>query len=120
MNTRKSSTIAAGLLASTLFVVSPVLMAGNQSSHHGDGQYGDQRNITELCENLREGKGHFNKTERQAEMIKRREAMAERLKLTEEQRGIWNEIHGERRQKHEKRMGKWQDKMKKRCAESQK
>ncbi|MDS1309251.1 Spy/CpxP family protein refolding chaperone [Marinobacter xiaoshiensis] len=115
MSKRKSSIIAAGILASALFAASPALMASNSSGNYGDGQRGNQRDMTEMCENMREGKGRFNHAERQAEMAERREAMAERLKLTDEQRVIWNEIHEENRQKNEKRMKKMQDKMKKRC-----
>jgi len=111
MSKRKSSILAAGILASALFAASPALMAGN----YGDGQRGNQRDMTEMCDNMREGKGPFNKAERQAEMAERHEAMAERLKLNDEQRGIWNEIQEERRQQHDKRMEKMQKKMKKRC-----
>ncbi|WP_100638528.1 hypothetical protein [Marinobacter salexigens] len=115
MSKRKTSVITAGLLASVLFAASPALMASNSSGNYGDGQRGNQRDMTEMCDNLREGKGRFNMEERQAEMAERREAMAERLKLNEEQRGTWNEIHEENRQQHEKRMAKMQSKMKKRC-----
>ncbi|MFT7337803.1 MAG: protein CpxP [Marinobacter maritimus] len=111
MNQRKSSILAAGILASALFAASPALMAGD----HGDRQHGNQRDMTEMCDNMHEGKGRFNKAERQEEMAERQEAMAERLKLNDEQRGIWNEIHEERRQQHDKRMEKMQKKMKKRC-----
>ncbi|WP_417501735.1 hypothetical protein [Marinobacter sp.] len=118
MSKRKTSIITASLLATALFAASPALMAGNSygsSSKHHDGQ----RNMSEMCDNLREGKGKYNMEERQAEMAKRHEAMAERLKLNDEQRGIWNEMHEERRQQHEKRMSGWEKKMKKRCAQPQ-
>ena len=115
MNKRKSSIITAGLLASVLFAASPALMAGNSSGDYGDGERSNKRDMTEMCENMRDGKGRFNKKERQEEMAERQEAMAERLKLNDEQREIWNEIHEERRQQHEKRMEKMQEKMKKRC-----
>ncbi|WP_417543862.1 hypothetical protein [Marinobacter sp.] len=115
MSKRKSSIIAAGILASALFTASPALMAGNSSGNHGDGQRGNQRDMAEMCDNMREGKGPFNKAERQEEMAERREAMAERLKLNDEQRGIWNEMHEEKREQHDKRMENMQEKMKKRC-----
>ncbi|MFP3977680.1 hypothetical protein [Marinobacter sp. KMM 10035] len=115
MSKRKSSIITAGLLASALFAASPALMASNSTGKHGGGHHGNQRDMTEMCEDMREGKGRFDQAERQAEMAERQEAMAERLKLTDKQREIWNEMHEENRQKHEKRMKKMQDKMKKRC-----
>ncbi len=111
MSKRKTSIIAAGLLASTLFAASPAVFAGNHSDHRGDGP----RDKTEMCENMREGKGPFDKAEREKKMAERQEAMAKRLKLNDDQRKIWNEIHEERHQKHEKRMEKMMEKMKKRC-----
>ncbi|MGO1503195.1 MAG: hypothetical protein ACTHWH_18140 [Marinobacter sp.] len=120
MSKRKTSILTAGLLASTLLAASPALMADNHSGHHGDNHRGNQRDMTEMCDNMRDGKGKFDHSERQEKMTKRREAMAERLQLNDEQRGIWNEIHEERREQHQKRMEKWQEKMKKRCAQSQK
>lgn len=124
MSKRKTSIITASLLATALFAASPALMAGN-SSNNSPGNYGggygdNQPDMGEMCDNMREGKGPFNKAERQAEMTARREAMAERLKLNEEQRGIWNEMHEEKRQQHEKRSAKWEKKMKKRCSQSEK
>ncbi|MDN6319399.1 MAG: hypothetical protein L0J77_06510 [Marinobacter sp.] len=115
MSHRKTSTITASLLATALFAASPALMAGQHSKHHGENYRGNHHNMTEMCDNMRGGKGRFNMEERQAKMAEHREAMAERLKLNDEQRGIWNEIHQERRQHHEKRMGNWQKKMEKRC-----
>jgi hypothetical protein len=44
--------------------------------------------------------------------------MADRLKLNEEQRQIWAEIHQERQIKQEKRMNQWQEKMQQRCSNS--
>tara|TARA_R110002110_G_scaffold22607_2_gene87454 strand:+ start:11942 stop:12298 length:357 start_codon:yes stop_codon:yes gene_type:complete len=118
MSIRKSSIIAAGLLASTLLATSPVLMAAD---HDGHNQHSDsQRDMTEMCDNMHEGKGRFNKAERQEEMAERQEAMAERLKLNNEQRGIWNEIHEEKREQHDKRMKKMQEKMKERCDQPKK
>ncbi|WP_372996410.1 hypothetical protein [Marinobacter sp.] len=109
-----TSILAAGALSSALFMGSSTLMADN----HGDKSRGDRYDMTEMCENLREGKGKFNKEERQARMEERRAAMADRLKLNDEQREIWHQIHEEKREKHEKRMEKWQEKLEKRCAKS--
>lgn len=120
MSKRKTSILTAGLLASTLLAASPALMAGNHSGHHGDKDRDNQRDITEMCDNMRDGKGRFDPSEQQEKMAKHREATAERLQLNDEQRGIWNEIHEEKREQHQKRMEKWQEKMEKRCARSQK
>ncbi|RBW48437.1 Spy/CpxP family protein refolding chaperone [Marinobacter sp. F3R11] len=111
MSKRKTSIIAAGLLASTLLAASPAVFADDHSHHRGDGPH-DKK---EMCEHLREGKGPFNNAEREKKMAEREEAMANRLKLNDDQREIWNEIHEERRQQHEKRMEKMMEKMKKRC-----
>jgi hypothetical protein len=119
MSKRKTSIITASLLATALLAASPVLMAGNKSNSYGGGYGDNQRDMSEMCDNMREGKGPFNKAERQAEMAERRDAMAKRLKLNDEQRDIWSEIHEEKREQHQKRMGKWQKNMKKRCAQSQ-
>ena len=78
MTKRKTSIVVAGLLATTLLAASPALMAGNSSGNYGGGYGDNQRDMGEMCENMREGKGPFNKAERQAEMAERREAMAER------------------------------------------
>jgi len=47
----------------------------------------------------------------QQKMMERRNEMADRLKLTDEQRGIWNDIQEERQQHMQKKMEKQQ----KRC-----
>lgn len=120
MTQRKTSILTAGLLATTLLAASPALMAGQHSKHHGESHRGNHHNMTEMCDNMREGKGRFNSEERQEKMAERREAMAERLKLNDEQRGIWNEMHEEKREQHQKRMEKWHKKMEKRCDQSQK
>lgn len=113
MKTRTRSILAAGALASALFMSSHALMADD----HGKTHRGDRQDVEKMCEDFQEGKGKFNREERKQQMTERREAMAERLKLNDEQREIWNEIHEERQEKHEKRMKKWQEKMEKRCAE---
>lgn len=115
MKTRTRSFLAAGALASALLMSSPALMADD----HGYKHRGDRHDMAEMCENLKDGKGKFNREERQQEMAERREAMAERLKLNDEQREIWNQMHEERREKHEKRMKNWQEELKKRCAKSE-
>lgn len=120
MSKRKTSIIMAGLLASTLFAASPALMASDHSRQHGEHHRGKQHDMTQMCENMRNGKEKFDHSERQEKMAKHREAMAERLQLNDQQREIWNDIHEERREQHQKRMEKWQKKMKKRCAQSQK
>lgn len=116
MSKRKTSIIAASLLATTLFAASPAAFADKHSGHRGDGP----RDMTEMCENMREGKGRFDKAERQEKMAEKRDAMAERLKLNSEQREIWNEIHKERQEKHEKRAEKMMEKMEKRCDQPKK
>ncbi|GGE56103.1 hypothetical protein GCM10011533_05720 [Streptosporangium jomthongense] len=115
MSKHKSSILTAGLLASALFAASPALMAADSFGNYGEGPRGNQRDMTEMCDNMRDGKGPFNREERRAQMAERHEAMAERLKLNDEQREIWNEIREERRQQHDKRMEQMQKKMKKRC-----
>ncbi len=108
MNKRKTSMITAGLLASVLLSASPFALA----EHHGDR---DKPDMEKMCEQYKEGKGPFDREERQEKMEKRQNDMADRLKLDKEQRKIWNEIHQEQREKHEKRMKKWKEKMEKRC-----
>jgi len=100
-----TSIIAVSLVASALFMGSSALMAGN----HGEQHRGDSHNTTEMGKKSHKGKGNLNKEEHQARMEGRREAMAERLKLNDEQRKIWNEIQDEHREKsgkHEKRLEK--------------
>ena len=94
-----TSILAASLVASVLFMGSSALMAGNQGEQHR----GDCHNTTEMGKKSHKGKGNLNKEEHQARMEGRRVAMAERLKLNDEQREIWNEIQEENREKSEKR-----------------
>jgi len=110
MNKRKSSVITAGLLASVLLSASPFALADD----HKDGPR-DKPNMEKMCEQFKEGKGPFDRKERQEKMEKRQNEIADRLKLDKEQRKIWDEIHQEQREKHEKRMEKWKEKMEKRC-----
>lgn len=109
-----SSLLTAGVLMAAMFAASPAAMAQKQGMNQQDGKW-DQK---EMCENFREGKGRFSpeyREERQAKMQEYRAEMADRLKLTDEQREIWSEIHQERQQHQQDRMGKWQQKMEKRC-----
>lgn len=107
---RKSSVITAGLLASVLLSASPFALADDQK----DAPRG-KPNMEKMCEQFKEGKGPFDRKDRQEQMEKRHNEMADRLKLDKEQRKIWDEIHQEQREKHEKRMKKWKEKMEKRC-----
>lgn len=104
-----SGRIASALIAATL-LTSPMAMASNHGDHHRG-----KHDKAEMCENMREGKGWFNDEKRQAKWEGHRNDMADRLKLTDEQREIWEELHEERREKHSARMEKWQKKMEKRC-----
>ncbi|SFM93287.1 hypothetical protein [Marinobacter pelagius] len=122
-NMKKSrvSLIAASALATALLASSPQAFAGN----HGK-DYNGKGDMTELCEQFREGKGKFSPEnrkarmeERRAEADKRHAAMADRLELTGEQRKVWDEIRQERREKHEQRAARWQEKMAERCAAKQ-
>ena len=107
----KTTLLTAGVLMASLMAASPAVLAERHGKHHQNGKWDKQ----EMCENLREGKGPFNREERQAEREKYRAEMADRLKLNEEQRQIWAEIHQERQAKQEKRMNQWQEKMQERC-----
>lgn len=104
-----SGRIASAMLAAALFA-SPIAMASDHGDHHRG-----KHDKAEMCENLREGKGWFNDEERQAKWEEHRNAMADRLKLTDEQREIWDEIHEEKQAKRSAKMEKWQEKMEKRC-----
>ena len=112
---RNASLITAGLLAATLFATSPAVLADNHGKHQDRGGKWDKK---ELCKNFREGKDTFNREERLEAMTERRAEMADRLKLTDEQREIWAEMHAERQEKYQERMQQWQEKMEKRCSEN--
>lgn len=105
----KAPIITAGLLATALFVASPVALA----DHHGGKRA--KPNWDEMCQEFRDGKGRFNAEQRRAEMAKRHAELADRLKLTDEQREIWDQIRDEKRARHEDRMERWQQKMEKHC-----
>ncbi|WP_420389256.1 hypothetical protein [Marinobacter sp.] len=100
----------AGALIAAAFFTSPMAMASDHGDHHRG-----KHDIAEMCENMREGKGRFNDEKRQEKLDEHRNEMANRLKLTAEQREIWDDIHEERREKRRARMEKWQEKMEKRC-----
>jgi len=112
MKKRNHSIIAAGLLATTLLTTSPFALA----DHHGEGNgHRGKHNLAEMCEDFRQGQGRFDQDERRERMEQRRAEMAERLKLTDEQRVIWNDIHKEQREKHEQRHAKMMERLEKRC-----
>ncbi|MCK7546793.1 hypothetical protein ACFQGA_07415 [Marinobacter koreensis] len=118
MNRRKLSTMAAGALASALLIASPLALA----DHHGKDAYG-KRDMSQVCEDFREGTGKFSPEARQerrekyrAEADKRHAEMADRLKLDKEQRKVWDEMQMERRQQHEARAEKWRERLAERCA----
>ncbi|BFN13463.1 hypothetical protein Q672_03295 [Marinobacter sp. EVN1] len=110
----KTTLLTAGVLVASLMAASPAVLAERHGKHNQNGKWDKQ----ELCENFREGKGPFNREERRAERETYRAEMADRLKLNEEQRQIWAEIHQERQAKQEKRMNQWQEKMQQRCSNS--
>jgi hypothetical protein len=116
----KTSLIAASALASALLIGSPLALA----DHHGKPPFGERPDMDKMCEQFREGTGPFDPdarekrmAEHRAEAEKYQEEMAKRLKLTEEQRKIWDEIHQERREKFKERAEHWKEKLEKRCAE---
>lgn len=111
MNPRKTSLIAAGILGSALLAASPFALADH---HKGDKHHG-KPSMEEMCEHFRAGTGPFDREERQQKRAEHRADMAERLKLNDEQREIWAEIHEERQEKHEKSHARMQAKMEKRC-----
>ncbi|MDP4531868.1 hypothetical protein Q9252_06900 [Marinobacter salarius] len=108
-----SGRIASALIAATL-LTSPMAMASDHGEHHRG-----KHDKAEMCENMREGKGWFNDEKRQAKWAEHRNDMADRLKLTDEQREIWDKIHEERREKHSAKMEKRQKKMEKRCKDTE-
>ena len=109
-----SGRIASALIAATL-LTSPMAMASDHGEHHRG-----KHDKAEMCENMREGKGWFNDEKRQAKWAEHRNDMADRLKLTDEQREIWDEIHQEQKEKFGQKAGKWQEKMQKRCEKARK
>lgn len=112
MKKRNRSLIAATALASMLLAASPFALA----SHHGEGNsHRSKHDLAEMCEDFRQGKGHFDQEQRRENMEQRRADMAERLKLTDEQREIWEDIHQEQRTKYEQRHAKMMEKIGKRC-----
>ena len=104
-----SGRIASALIAATL-LTSPMAMASDHGEHHRG-----KHDKAEMCENMREGKGWFNDEKRQAKWAEHRNDMADRLKLSDEQREIWDEIDEERQEKHSAKMEKRKEKMEERC-----
>ena len=104
-----SGRITRAFLAAAL-LASPLAFASDHGKHHG-GKY----DKAEMCEQMREGKGWFNDEKRQEKWEEHRAEMADRLKQSDEQREIWDEIHQEKMEKRSAKMEKWQEKMQKRC-----
>jgi hypothetical protein len=115
MKSRTRSFLATGALVSALFMASPYLMADEHHKKH----HGDRKDIAQMCEDFKAGKGRFDKQERREKMQEHQAELADRLKLDDEQREIWKQIHDERREKHEKRAAKFHEKLEKRCAEQE-
>lgn len=109
----KTSFLTTGVLMAALIAASPAALA----DHHGKQKHGSKGDKQEMCENFREGKGPFNREERREAMEEHRAEMADRLKLTDEQREIWADIHAERQEKHQERMQQWHERMEQRCGE---
>lgn len=107
----KTALLTTGVLLTTLMAASPAAFADRYGKHERDGTWNKQ----EMCENARQGKGPFNHEARKAEREQYRADMADRLKLTKEQRETWNQIHKERQEQQTERMAKWQKNMQERC-----
>lgn len=103
-----SATLAVALLAS------PLALAGYHGDNHGD-DHKSKGGHGHLCQQMRAGEGPFDREQSREKIQAYHDRTAERLNLDEEQRQIWQEIQDERRQKHEARMQKWQDKLEDRC-----
>ena len=120
MATTKRSLITAAALTSALLAASPFALA----HQHGDGEHG-KRDMAQMCEQYKAGTGKFSpeaKEARQAKMEQwrakadaRHDEMAKRLKLSDEQRQIWDQMQAEQRQKRQERMAAWKAKMAERC-----
>ncbi len=106
MKTRQSVRIAAALMTCALLSTAPLAMAQGYEK----GQDKHQR-MQEQCEQMDSTDMQARHAQHQQKMMERRNEMADRLKLTDEQRGIWNDIQEERQQHMQKKMEKQQ----KRC-----
>ncbi|MEH6354703.1 MAG: hypothetical protein V7760_01605 [Marinobacter sp.] len=106
MKTRQSARIRAALMACASLSAAPFAMAQGyekgQDKHH---------RMQEQCEQMNSTDMQTRHAQHQQQMMKRRNEMADRLKLNDEQRGIWNDIQEERQQQMQKKMEKQQ----KRC-----
>jgi hypothetical protein len=101
-------------LSAAMLFGSSLAMAGmhGDRDHRGEHHRG---NMAEACEQFRDSKMPERHQQRLEQMEERHGAMADRLKLNDQQREIWNQIHQERKEKFGKNAGKWQEKMQKRC-----
>ena len=106
MKTRQSVRVAAALMTCALLSTAPLAMAQGYEK----GQDKHQR-MQEQCEQMDSTDMQARHAQHQQKMMERRNEMADRLKLTDEQRGIWNDIQEERQQHMQKKMEKQQ----KRC-----
>jgi len=106
MKTRQSVRIAAALMTCALLSTASLAMAQGYEK----GQDKHQR-MQEQCEQMDSTDMQARHAQHQQKMMERRNEMADRLKLTDEQRGIWNDIQEERQQQMQKKMEKQQ----KRC-----
>ena len=64
MKSRTRSFLATGALVSALFMASSYLMADEHHKKH----HGDRKDIAEMCEDFKAGKGRFDKQERREKM----------------------------------------------------
>lgn len=106
MKTRQSVRIAAALMTCALLSTAPLAMAQSNDKSHGKHQ-----RMQEQCEQMNSTDMQARRAQHQQKMMERRSEMADRLKLSDEQREIWNDIHQERQQQMQKKMEKQQ----KRC-----
>lgn len=106
--------ILTATFSAALLMSSSLAMAGK---HGNDQQHGEHKraNMAKACEQLRAGNMPSRHQQHMAKMEEHHQAMAERLKLNDEQRQIWNEIQQERKNKISEKSEKWQEKMEKRC-----
>jgi Spy/CpxP family protein refolding chaperone len=109
MKARKTTTTLTAALISATLLASPFAFAGDKGKDERG--YGGKRNQAEVCERFENGDWESKRQQYREKAGERHEQMAERLKLTDEQREIWNEIRSERQQKHQRRF----EKMKERC-----
>ncbi len=114
MTALKRTSMFTSILISSVLMASPLALAGQNgdkskngenSEHHG------KRHHAGLCERLKDDKQDDQHTNYGQKWLEHHEKVAERLRLTEEQRKTWDEIHEERREKFQQRM----EKLRERC-----